>query len=79
MALSDFTEYRGNAQAMVTRLRAVARALEVDADCDPLLLALTLADLVAYVHHRWATATDVDEDQAWRELLLDVAEWETSA
>lgn len=45
---------------------------------DPLLVALVLVDLAAYIHHRWARATGIDHDgrtDAWAALLLDIESW----
>lgn len=72
---------RDVAQQVVTCLihgdrdRGVDLAVEFE---DPLVLALVLADLVAYVHYRWSRAVDFDDDQregAWADLLVDIEEW----
>lgn len=72
---------RDTAQQVVTLLLHSEReeAFEIAQDFDDhLVLALVLADLVAYVHHRWARALDMDKEAqagAWHSLMVDVEEW----
>lgn len=45
---------------------------------DPLLVALVLIDLAAYIHHRWARASGLgpaERRDAWRQLLLEIESW----
>lgn len=46
---------------------------------NPLVLALVLADLVAFTHSQWAVhvldMTIEERNTAWEKLMLDVAEW----
>lgn len=45
---------------------------------DQLVLALVLADLVAFVHHKWGRAVGFDQAQireGWAELMADVEGW----
>ena len=72
---------RDTAQQLVTLLLHGERHEAVDLAneyADHLVLSLVLADLVAYVHDRWAKACDfttADRNEAWRSLLADVEEW----
>lgn len=45
---------------------------------DGTILALVLADLVAYTHHNWGRTLGMDGDairESWAELMADVEEW----
>lgn len=72
---------RDAAQQMVTACLADHRIIAADiaeSYPDPLILALVLADLVAYTHTRWTRAIGGDDEvriESWRELMLDVEEW----
>lgn len=69
------------AQQMVTACLADHRIIASDiaeAYPEPLILALVLADLVAYTHTRWTRAIGGNDEvriDSWRELMLDVEEW----
>lgn len=74
-------EARDAAQQIVTLLmhgdrhEAIDLAMEHE---DHLVLAITLADLAAYIHYRWGRALDMDGPTrlgAWQSMLADVAEW----
>lgn len=81
--MNEFSEAMDLAQSMVTRLLHGDRA-DV---CDELMelsppehtrILLVLLDLTCYVHTRWATAvgmTTEQRDQAWAEMMVDVAVW----
>lgn len=69
---------RDAAQQMVTACLHTERStvIEIAQDYpDHLVLSLVLADLVAYVHHRWSNALGIDRSTAWAELMADVEEW----
>jgi hypothetical protein len=74
-------EARDTAQQVVSSLIYGNRHEAVDIAAgyrDPLVLALVLADLTAYVHYRWSRATGLDGDgraEAWVSLLADIEEW----
>ena len=70
---------RDTAQQMVTCLLAGDRPQAVtilDSSSVPHeVMALVMADLVAYTHHRWARSLGIDRAEAWQELMLDVEAW----
>lgn len=78
--LSTFDEARNQAQLIVTCLLTGDRDQAGDEwdgmnDAQILACALVLADLVAYVHCRWANAVGINVHRAWQELMADVAQW----
>jgi hypothetical protein len=69
---------RDAAQQIVTaflhgdRERGVDIAVEFPSE---IVLALMLADLVAYVHHTWSVELGVNRSEAWVRLLADLEAW----
>lgn len=72
---------RDAAQQIVTACLHGDRSTAVDIATeypDGTVLALVLADLVAYTHHRWSEALGIPRSEAWTELMADVEEWRVS-
>lgn len=72
---------RDTAQATVTALLHGDRELAQEIASgypDAFVLALVLADLVAYTHDRWSRAIGADtagRNDSWAALLQDIEEW----
>lgn len=81
--MTKFATAMDTAQSMVTRMLHGDRETVGDelVEMDALAmteLAIVTLDLVCYVHHRWATTLGMgaeERNQAWAELMLDVAAW----